>query len=213
MNLLAVLCLSLSQDPVVIRTVESPTAATSPALELREGEIGVALGGDPETASAAGFSSAPRGGLTFSSEPKAGAVWISSLSREQSAAALRETRGIRLCIVTGRGGGDPEPLKIGDTWMVQAPGNSGLWGRIELREGSVTNRFGPPDGKPSEKVAALKKKLGLSVDAVSALRASAKADAGAELPPALEAANRACRVRILSAAERPSYGGRTPPAG
>src|SRR5262245_10116358 len=178
MNLVAFLLL-VSQDPIIIRTVETPTAATIPAVELREGEIGVALGGEPEAAAAAGFTSAPRGGLTFSADPKPGAVWISSLSREQSAAALRETKGIRLCIVTGRGGGDPEPLKIGDSWMVQAPGNSGLWGRIELREGSVTNRFGPPDGKPSEKVAALKKKLGLSVDAVSALRASAKADAGA----------------------------------
>src|SRR6185436_3130522 len=114
-----------------------------------------------------------RGGLTFSPEPKAGAVWISSQSRERSAAGLRETKGIPLCIVTGRGGGDPEPLKIGDAWMVQAPGASGPWGRIELRAGTVTNRFLPPDGKKSDKVAAAKKKQGLPVDAVSDLRATA----------------------------------------
>jgi hypothetical protein len=213
MNFAAVLLLAMAQDVVVLRTVESPTAATLPALELAEGEIGVALGGDSEAAAAAGFTSAPRGGLTFSSEPKPGAVWISPLSREQSAAALRQTPGIRLCIVTGRGGGDPEPLKIGDTWMVQAPGNSGLWGRIELRSDSVTNRFMPADGKPSEKVAALKKKLGLPVDALAELRSAAKAEAVPEAPPALQSANRACRMRIFAAAERPSYGGRTPAPG
>ena len=218
MNLAALLVFALAQDAVVIRTVESPTAAAFPALELREGEIGVALGAAPDLSdllSAAGFSSAPapRGGLTFSAEPKAGAVWISSLSREQTAAALRATKGIPLCIVTGRGGGDPEPLKIGDSWMVQAPGSTGHWGRIELRGGSVTNRFLPPDGKGSDKVAALKKKSGVPVDAVAELRAGAKAESVAEPPPALQTANRACRLRIFSAAERSSYGGRTPPAG
>lgn len=213
MNLAVAVLFALAQETVVIRTVESPTASTIPALEVPPGEIGVALGGDPEAAAAAGFSSAPRGGLTFSSEPKAGAVWISSLSRDQSAAAILQTKGIRLCIVTGLGGGDPEPLKIGDTWMVQAPGNSGLWGRIELRGDSVTNRFLAPDGKPSEKVAALKKKLGLPIDALAELRAGAKAEPVAEAAPSLQTANRACRLRIFSAAERPSYGGRTPAAG
>ncbi|MBI3855958.1 MAG: zinc ribbon domain-containing protein [Planctomycetes bacterium] len=140
-------------------------------------------------------------------------VWLSSLSREQSAAALREAKGIALCIVSGRGGGDPEPLKIGDAWMVQAPGSSGLWGRIEVRGGVVTNRFSAPDGKRSEKVAALKKKLGVPVDALAELRGTARAAVPAEDPPALETANRACRLKIFSVAERPSYGGRAPAAG
>jgi len=219
MTFIAVLVMALAQDAVVIRTAESPTAAGFPALELREGEIGVVLGAAPEVGellSAAGFSAAPapRGGLTFSAEPKAGAVWVSSLPREQTAAALRATKGIPLCIVTGRGGGDPEPLKIGDSWMVQAPGATGHWGRIELRGGTVTNRFLPPDGKGSEKVAALKKKQGLPVDAVADLRASGKAGAAAAAPPpSLEMANRACRARIFSISERPAYGGRTPGAG
>src|SRR5678809_541958 len=110
--------------------MESPTASSLPARELPPGEIGAA----PELAellSATGFSAVPaaRGGVTFSAEPKPGAVWISSRTREESAAVLRETKGIPLCIVTGRGGGDPEPLKIGEAWLVQAPGASGLWGR------------------------------------------------------------------------------------
>src|SRR6185295_6030382 len=130
--LLLLLVAALGQDPVVIRTVESPTAASFPAHELAAGEIGVALGAAPELSdllSAAGFSASPgaRNGLTFVTDPKAGGggplVWISSLSREQSAAALREAKGIVLCIVTGRGGGDPEPLRIGEAWMVQAPGS------------------------------------------------------------------------------------------
>ena len=127
------------EEAVVIRTVEAPTAATFPALELPEGEIGVvwARCRDDGAPGRLGFSPVPaaRGGVAFSADPKAGAVWISSLSREKTAAALRETKGIPLCIVTGRGGGDPEPLKIGDAWMVQAPGTTGHWGRIELRAG------------------------------------------------------------------------------
>jgi hypothetical protein len=217
--LFVLLLLAVQEDPIVIRTVEAPTASF-PARELPEGEIGVALGAPADLTdllSAAGFSASPasRRGLTFSSEPKAGAVWISSLSREQTAAALRDAKGIVLCIVTGRGGGDPEPLKIGDAWMVQGPGTSGLWGRIELRGGAVTNRFTAPDGKRSEKVAAAKKKQALAVDAVSDLRATAKgaAAAAAEAPAAFETANRACRLRILAAAQRPAYGMRTPPPG
>jgi hypothetical protein len=214
MTFLTALVLLLVQgEPVVIRTVEGPTAASFPARELPEGEIGVVLGAAAdakELLSAAGFSEAPAG---FSREPKAGAIWISPLSREKTAEALREAKGISLCIVTGRGGGDSEPLKIGEAWMVQAPGNPGLWGRIELRGGTVTNRFMTPDGRRSDKVAALKKKLGLAVDAVTELRGTAKAAAAAELPPALEAANRACRLTIHSVTERPSYGGKAPAAG
>src|SRR5437764_7912196 len=55
---------------------------------------------------------------------------------------------------------DPERLRVGDAWMVQAPGNSGLWGRIELRSGAVASRYSAPDGKPSDKVASLKKQQG-----------------------------------------------------
>jgi hypothetical protein len=226
MNALMVLVLgALTQaEAVVIRTVEAPAAASFPAIEIPEGEIGVVLGGVPELAEllgAAGFSAAPgaRGKATFISDPKSAAgsgpiVWVSPLPREQTAALLRESKGITLCIVSGRGGGDPEPLKIGDAWMVQAPGNSGLWGRIELRAGSVTNRFSRPDGKRSEKVAGVKKRQGFPVDAGSELRAGLKAaGAAVEAPPALETSNRACRLRIVSVAERPSYGNKTPAAG
>lgn len=219
LNALLVLLLNLAQgEPIVIRTAEAPTAASFPARELPEGEIGVVIGapGDmTELLSAAGFSAAPspRGGVTFSAEPKAGSIWISPLSREQTAAALREAKGIALCIVSGRGGGDPEPLKIGDAWMVQAPGTSGLWGRIEIRGGSVTNRFSTPDGKRSEKVGTLKKKHGVAVDALADLRGTAKGAAPAEPPPSFETANRACRLRIRSVAQREAYGSKTPAAG
>lgn len=224
MNALIALLLAAAQaEPVVIRTVEAPSAASFPALELPEGEIGVVLGGAPESGellATAGFSASPgtRGRVTFVTGPKPAAgsgvvVWISPLSREQTAAVLRETKGLALCIVTGRGGGDPEPLRIGDAWMVQAPGSGALWGRIELREGSVTHRFSAPEGRASEKVAALLKKRGLSADPVRELRESVKATAVPDPGPALETGNRACRLRIVSVAERASYGARAAAAG
>src|SRR5882672_1515320 len=207
MNVLLVLLLALAQEePVVIRTAEAPAAESFPARELPAGEVGVVLGAAPELRelmAAAGFSASPgaRGKLTFVTEPKASGsgtvVWVSSLPREQTAAALREAKGIALCIVTGRGGGDPEPLKIGDAWMVQAPGGSGLWGRIELRAGAVTNRFTAPGGKPSEKVAALKKKLGQPSDALADLRDRASPRAAVEPLKSMETGNRACRFRLF----------------
>jgi len=223
MNALLVLLLALSQgDPIVIRTVEAPTAASFPARQLPGGEIGVVIGAAPdlrELMEAAGFSSAPglRGKVTFVTEPQAApgglVVWISSMSREQSASALREAKGIALCIVTGRGGGDPEPLKIGDAWMVQAPGASGLWGRIELRAGSVANRFSAPEGTPSEKVSAAKRKLALPVDPLGEMRDRAKPGGAGEAVKILETGNRACRLRIHGMTGRASYGDRTPSPG
>lgn len=219
--LLAFVLCTAQNDPIVIRTVESPTASF-PALEVSGGEIGVALNVAPEMAdlvTAAGFSTSPasRDGVTFVADPKAGGsgtvVWISSLPREQTAAALREAKGITLCIVTGRGGGDPEPLKIGDAWMVQAPGTSGMWGTISIQKGVVASAFRAPDGKPSDKVAAAKKKRGVPADPMGQLRAGVKAAGTADAPPAFEAANRACRMKIHSVTERTSYGPKTPPAG
>ncbi|HZE96797.1 MAG TPA: zinc ribbon domain-containing protein [Planctomycetota bacterium] len=221
--MLLVLLLALAQEePVVIRTAEAPAAESFPARELPAGEVGVVLGAAPELRelmAAAGFSASPgaRGKLTFVTEPKASGsgtvVWVSSLPREQTAAALREAKGIALCIVTGRGGGDPEPLKIGEAWMVQAPGSSGLWGRIELRGGTVTNRYAAPGGKPSEKVAASKKKLGLPADDVDALREGAKPGGAADPVKSRETGNRACRFRILASSERAAYGAKIPAPG
>jgi hypothetical protein len=223
MTVLLALLLSLAQDEaVVLRTVEAPLAESFPDQELAPGEIGVVLGATPETADllgAAGFSAAPgvRGRITFVPDPKAGGsgtvVWISSLSREQTAAALRDAKGLSLCIVTGRGGGDPDPVRIGETWMVQAPGATGLWGRIELRAGAVTNRFGAPDGKRSEKVAALKKQRGFLVDPVGDLREGAKPGGDGGAARVLDTGNRACRLRILGMTERASYGAKMPGAG
>lgn len=207
---LALVLLLAAQDPVVIRTVEASSDAAFPALELAEGEIGVALGAS-EVATAAGFAAPPfkKGGVSVVSDPKGSdgdvVVWVTSLPREQAAAALRESPKVRLCIVTGKGGGDPEPLKIGDAWMVQAPGSSGLWGRIELRGGAVTNSYAPPAGKPSDKVAAAKKKLGLPVDAMRELADKAKPPAPAPFA-GLETSNRACRFRIYSTTTRAAYG-------
>lgn len=220
-TLAALVLLSVVQEPVIIRTVESASAPAFPAFELPEGEIGVALGEASELAQAAGFSAAPfaRGKVAFITDPKAGAagaetlVWVTSLPRDQAATILRATPGIRLCIVSGRGGGDPEPLKIGEAWMVQAPGSSGLWGRIELRGTLVTHAFTTPGGKPSEKVAAAKKKLGLPVDLLRDLAGKAKPPAAAEAAPGLETANRACRLKIHSTSLRPAYGAKTAAAG
>jgi hypothetical protein len=220
--LFAVLLALAQEEPIVLRTVEAPDAESFPARELPAGEIGVVLGAAPETRDlldAAGFSALPesRGKLRFVRDPKEAVggtvVWISALPREQTAALLREAKGIALCIVTGRGGGDPEPLRIGDAWMVQAPGPSGLWGRIELRAGTATNVFAAPDGKASERVAALKRGRGLPTDAAADLRRGAKAGVAPEAATVLETGNRACRLRIFGISERSAYGSRTPAAG
>ncbi len=141
--LLALIC--AFQDPVVLHTAE-PSEADVPAVALADGEIGVALGAD-DVLTAAGFAAPPftRGKVAVVADPKAPKpagvetlVWATSLPREQAAAILRETPGL-VCIVSGRGGGDGEALKIGESWMVQAPGSSGLWGRLEIKPGSVTS--------------------------------------------------------------------------
>ncbi len=221
------------QETVVIRTIEAPTVEALAGVEVAEGEIGVSLGGAPEAAEAAGFAAAPfvRGKTAFVTDPKARpeadlVVWITSLPREQAAAVLRGSKGIALCIVSGRGGGDPEPLRIGDAWMVQAPGDARLWGRIEIRGGSVTNRFSAPDGRPSERVAAARRKAGLPADPprgvlvpgklvvrAPVVRTEPTPAADAPLAVALETSNRACRLKIRAASERSAYGSRVASAG
>ncbi|HLF94049.1 MAG TPA: hypothetical protein VJB14_11365, partial [Planctomycetota bacterium] len=121
-----------------------------------------------------------------------------------------------------------EPLRIGDAWMVQAPGDARLWGRIEIRGGTVTNRFSAPEGRPSERAAAARKKAGLPVDPprgvllpgrpgvrVPAVRTEPTPSTPAEavLPVALETSNRACRLKIRAASERAAYGSRVASAG
>ncbi len=223
------LVLLAAQDPVVIRTVESPTAATFPARRLAAGEIGVVLGAGPQMKdllSAAGFESPPfareAGGrkIAFVSDVREAAaakadlvVLVTPLGREEAAAALRETPGIALAIVTGRGGGDSEPLRIGNSWMVQAPGDPRLWGRIELRGGAVAHRLSMPDGAPSEPVAAARLKLGVPADPWKDLRESMKPAAEAALPAILETSSRACRLRIHAVSEKGSYGSRAPAPG
>jgi len=209
----ALVLMLAAQDPVVIRTVEAASDAAFPALELAAGEIGVALGAS-EVAAAAGFAAPPfkKGGVSVVTDPKAAdgdlVVWVTSLPRDQAAAALRESPKVRVCIVTGKGGGDPEPLKIGDAYMVQAPGSSGLWGRIEVRGGVVTNAFAAPAGKASDKVAAAKKKLGVPVDAMRELADKARPPAPAPVA-SLETSNRACKFRIFSTTTRAAYGSKS----
>jgi hypothetical protein len=219
-TLIGLVLLLASQETVVIRTVES--AASIPALELAPGEIGLAFGADaPELLVAAGFASAPfvRGKVAFITDPKAApagaevVVWVAPVPREQAAAILRESKGITLCIVSGRGSADAEPLRIGETWMVQAPGDGRLWGRIELRAGAITSRYSQPDGRASEKVAAIRKKLGLPPDSLREVRESLKPAAPPEVAALLETSNRACRLRVHSVSERGAYGTRAPAAG
>lgn len=163
------------QDPVVLRTAEEG------------GKIRVTV---------------EAGKASVVEDPKAKAdgtaVWVTSLPREQAAAVLRETPGL-VGIVSGRGGGDVEPLKIGESWMVQAPGTSGLSGRIEIQGGTITHRLeGPKDPKPS---------------AAETLRATASRNAPAPVAPGLETGNRACRMRIFGMTERAAYGAKSPAAG
>jgi len=203
------------QEPIVLRTAEA--SESSPSVALADGEIGVALGAD-DVLTAAGFSVAPfkRGNITVISDLKskpAGdepVVWVTSLPREQAAALLRENPGI-IGLVSGRGGGDVEPLKIGDSWLVQAPGSSGLWGRLEIRGATVTHRLEEPKGRPSDAVAAALKKRG--VPSLAELRDKAgKGSAAAPAVP-LETGNRACRLRIFGMTERAAYGALVPSAG
>jgi hypothetical protein len=217
--LLALVC--ALQEPIVLRTAETTDAASIPAVSLPEGEIGIALAAD-DLLGAAGFAAAPfvRGNVAVVVDPKQPRpanteimVWVTPLPREQAAVILRETPGVRVCIVTGRGGGDVEPLKIGESWMVQAPGSTGLWGRLELRGTALTHRLETPQGKPSEAVAAARKKRGVPADPLAELRDKAGKPTGAAPAAALETGNRACRLRILGMAERASYGALVPPAG
>ncbi len=211
--LLALIC--ALQEPVVLRTAEASEAC--PSVALADGEIGVAIGAD-DVLAAAGFAAPPftRGKVAVVADPKAkpaGAetvIWVTSLPRDQAAAILRETPGI-VCVVSGRGGGDVEPLKIGESWMVQAPGSSGLWGRLELRGTSVTHRLEPPKGKPSDAVAAARSKRGLP--ALGELRDKAGKGVEAASTAKLETGNRACRFRLFGMTERASYGDRKPAPG
>ena len=176
------------QDPVVLRTAEA------------EDGIRVALGDEP-------FAAPPfiRGKVAVVADPKArpaGAetiVWVTTMPREQAAAVLRETPGI-VALVSGRGAGDIEPLKIGESWMVQAPGSSGLWGRLEIKGALVANRLAEPEGTTK----------GGDLEALRAKAGKAAAEAPAA---ALETGNRACRLRIFGMTERAAYGARTPAAG
>jgi hypothetical protein len=203
------------QEPIVLRTAEASEIV--PSVALADGEIGVALGAD-EVLTAAGFSSAPfkRGTVAVIADLKARpaggdpVVWVTTLPREQAAALLRENPGI-IGLVSGRGGGDVEPLKIGESWLIQAPGSSGLWGRIEIRGATVTHRLEQPKGKPSDAVAAALKKRGAPSPAELRDKAG-KGSAVATMAP-LETGNRACRLRIFGMTERASYGGLVPSAG
>ncbi|MBV8879177.1 MAG: hypothetical protein JO332_04345, partial [Planctomycetaceae bacterium] len=177
--LLALVC--ALQEPVVLRTAESDGKVTV-TIDDQVARGKVAVVDDPKAR--------PAGAETV--------VWVASMPREQAAAALRETPGI-VAVVSGRGGGDVEPLKIGDSWMVQAPGSTGLSGRLEIRGGLVTYRLEEPkDRKPS---------------AIEALRASASKDAAPAPAAALETGNRACKLRIFGMTERPVYGAKAPAAG
>ena len=163
------------QDPIVLRTAEE------------DGKIRVTV---------------EAGKASVVEDPKAKSegtiVWVTSLPREQAAAVLRETPGL-VGIVTGRGGGDPAPLKLGSSWMVQAPGSSGLVGRVEIQGGAVTQRL----EVPKEAI----------VSAAETLRATASKNAPAAVAPGLETGNRACRMRIFGMTERTAYGEKTPAEG
>jgi hypothetical protein len=211
--LLALVC--ALQEPIILRTAEA--SEVCPSVALAEGEIGIAIGAD-EVLAAAGFAAAPftRGKVAvvadLKSRPAGGetVIWATSLPREQAAALLRENPGI-ICIVSGRGGGDVEPLKIGESWLVQAPGCSGLWGRLEIKGSALTYRLEVPQGKPSDTVAAALMKRG--VPALGELRDKAGKGADAAPTSALATGNRACRFRLFGMTERASYGDRKPAAG
>lgn len=208
------------------------TAASLPAIELAD--PGVLVGGLdehagwPELLQAAGWT---RGGtlgkIAFvfgtdaaslrrgAADAKAGLVVLAiDLPRDRAAEILRELGGAWVAVASGRGSGDPEPLKIGESWLVEAPWGGSLWGRYVVRKKggavtSVTGGFLAPAGKPSERVAAVKKKHGLPVDPEKDLAALSKGGAlRDDGPRAIEGRNRACRVRVHDHAIRESYGAR-----
>jgi hypothetical protein len=214
------------QDPVVLRTAEAPDPVLLPSVALEEKEIGILVGAGPEAAEVlapAGFAVPPfvRGKIAVVTDPKAPApagteslVWVTTLPRDQAEALLKQNPGIRICIVSGRGGGDATPIRIGDSWMVQAPGTSGLWGRLDWQGGTLTHRFEAPAGKFSDAVAAARRAKSYPVDLMESLKAGEKAGTGTVPPPAPpECSNRGCTLRVFGMAERPSYGSRIPAAG
>lgn len=194
------LCL-LAQETLVLRTAEGPAPSGEP-----DG-LGLYLG----SAAAAGWA---RVGDTrevagrkvaFVAAPGVAAdlvVWVTDLDREKALARLQELKGVHLAVCSGRGTADPEPLKVGETWLVPAPGTSGAWGRLE-----VSFR----DGKPAE----LRSRLEPAGSKPSAALARLAASKGAEAPakPALEGLTRALRFTLQGISERSSYAGWTAPGG
>ncbi|HYF01281.1 MAG TPA: hypothetical protein VEJ18_20325 [Planctomycetota bacterium] len=141
------------------------------------------------------------------------AVLVVPGDRARAVETIRAVPGFALALASGRGGADPEPLKIGETWIVQGPG-PGAWARVELRLesvrlASVASSFAAPEGRPSAIVEDARRRHGLPTsDPVAVLLERVKPEAGPPAAPALEATTRSCRWRILGAAERATYGPR-----
>ncbi|MHC4606026.1 MAG: metallophosphoesterase family protein, partial [Planctomycetota bacterium] len=97
-------------------------------------------------------------------------VLMAYMTREQAVDLLGKVDGVDLCIVSSRGSGDPEPLKVGNTWIVQSPPGGFRWGRTKLtidgsgKVGGVSHGFVAVGGDVSQKVVAAKKEHGLPVD-------------------------------------------------
>ncbi|HEX7900960.1 MAG TPA: zinc ribbon domain-containing protein [Planctomycetota bacterium] len=182
------LCL-LAQETVIFRTAEGPRVYLGPGEAAGVGD----------TREMAGKK------VAFVAAPGVAAdlvVWVTDLDREKALVRLKELKGVHLAVCSGRGTADAEPLKVGDAWLVPAPGAPGAWGRVEVgfRDGKpadVRSRFEPSAARPSAAVAKL------------------AASKGADVPlkPALEGLTRALRFTIAGTSERPSYAGWKAPGG
>lgn len=150
-----------------------------------------------------------------------GVILLAHMSREQAADLLRKADGVDVCLVSGRASGDPEPLKVGESWVLEVPWGGSLWGRTVLRfddVGKITgvsHRFVAPKGESSEKVAEAKRKHGLPVDpfeeVVASTKRSSKEVEAAE--PCLIVNNRACLMTVHGVRERSAYGTLRPEEG
>lgn len=204
--MIALLLLLLAQDVVVLRTAEARDAFGAPAA-APEG-LGIYLGPGEAAGWARVGETRDVGGkkVAFVAAPGVAAdlvVWVTELDREKALARLKELKGVHLALCSGRGTADAEPLKIGEAWLVAAPGGPGAWGRLE-----VSFR----DGKPAELRSRLEPAAPRPSEAVVRLAASK----GAEPPapkPLLEGLTRALRFSILGSTERTSYAGWTAPGG
>jgi hypothetical protein len=155
-------------------------------------------------------------------------ILLAWMDRASAAALLRRYPAIGLCLHSGRGVADPDPIAIDGRYLLQGPTKSWHLSRTRFKwseEGrirEVNQSFEPGPDKVSEELLALYQKSGLLSETWKKVRDGERPDRAATssheplaaLSPgkthwlSLEKSNRAARVRIHSVSLRGEYGNR-----